>query len=443
MFDLEISIQAWSDRLRSRGKMSEGDVQELESHLRDEIEDLTQTGLAPDEAYIISIKRLGNVSAVSEEYAKLGMASFWKHLLLEQPAHKTARRKALLTAAVCALLAGTAFKLPELLGCGETLYFKNAGLFLLPLIALYFLLTKRQPARSTAWTLGLFGLSGLLINLYPFDPSGSTITLSAIHLPLFLWLLVGVAYCGARWKESESRMDFIRLTGETLIYGILILCGVGALAVFVLMIFHTIGIDLSRFVTEYLAVYGACAAAFAAVYLVEEKKSVVENFAPVLAKIFSPLFLLALLAFLAALLLTGKHLYADRDVLIGFDLMLALVLGLVVYGISARGLNENPDASDYIRFALILAAFVVDLLALFAILYRLSAYGVTPNKLAALGENLILMGNLGGLAVRYFQFFRRKTPFSALERWQTFYLWVFAVWLAIVALLFPVLFQYC
>jgi hypothetical protein len=131
-------------------------------------------------------------------------------------------------------------------------------------------------------------------------------------------------------------MDFLRFTGETIIYGGLVFCGIIALALFSQIIFSTIKIDLSRFITEYLFVYGGCAAAMVAVYLVEVKKSIVENFAPILAKIFSPLFLISMIAFLTAMIATGKSPFAERDFLIGFDLMLVIVLGLVLYVISAR-----------------------------------------------------------------------------------------------------------
>ena len=45
MFDLEENVQSWCDYLRARGTLEETDVLELESHLRDQIDDLTGRGL--------------------------------------------------------------------------------------------------------------------------------------------------------------------------------------------------------------------------------------------------------------------------------------------------------------------------------------------------------------------------------------------------------------
>ena len=77
-----------------------------------------------------------------------------------------------------------------------------------------------------------------------------------------------------------------------------------------------------------------------------------------------------------------------------------------------------------------------------AIAARISEFGLSPNRVAALGENVILLVNLGWSAVLYIRFLRGRRPFSDLERWQTNYLPVYAVWAAIVVIVFPPLFRY-
>lgn len=450
MFDLEFNIRSWSDHLRSRGKLNGNDILELESHLRDEIDDLVKGGLSPDEAFIISVKRIGNINAISNEYSKINMTAFWKHLLVEKTDQDSERknRRNIALVVLFSLLAGTLAKLPEIFGyhlidpAYSVFYLKNLSLFILPLIALYFLITRKLNGKYAAATLGTFCLSAIVINLYPSFPPGDTVLLTALHLPIILWLIVGIVYIGRGWRESKRRMDFLRFTGETIIYGGLIFCGVIALGMFIQIIFSTIKINIFRFNGEYLFVYGGCAAAMVAVYLVEAKKSIVENFAPILAKIFSPLFLISMVAFLIAMIATGKSPYDERNFLIGFDLMLVVVLGLVLYVISARGLHDLPNLFDYMNFALIGMALIIDFVALSAIVYRLSAYGISPNKVAALGENLALMVNLGGLEILYLGFFKKKIEFSLLERWQTFYLYVYAAWMAVVAFAFPLIFGF-
>ena len=162
--------------------------------------------------------------------------------------------------------------------------------------------------------------------------------------------------------------------------------------------------------------------------------------APVLAKIFSPLFLLLLCAFLATTAITGSSLIADRDILIGFDLLLALILAMLLYIISARDERIEPGIVDYLHTALILATLVANAIALQAILGRIDEFGFTPNRTAALGENIVLLANLAGGLVLYARFLIRRRGFRALVKWQTLYLPVFMIWTAVVCFLFPVLF---
>lgn len=450
MFDLEMQIDSWTDHLRAHGNFTEADIRELESHLREEIDDLMSAGLTPDESFLISVKRLGNLDAISHEFAKVNTENLWKHLFID-PVDNTAKKqnwRDIALVIIFALLAGTLIKIPELFGlsledpAAEKFYFKNLSFFILPFIAAFFLIKKKAEWKTWSSIMVTFIIAALLINIYPSLSPYSTLYLSGLHLPLLLWLIVGVAYIGREWKSSPGRMNFIRFTGEAVVYGVLVAAGVMVLGMFTMAIFGAIQIDAEKFIQDYYVIYGPCAAVFITVYLVEAKKSIVENFAPILAKIFSPLFLIIMISFLAVMIITGKSPFMEREFLIAFDFMLALVLGLVLYVISSRNNQQPANLFDYVNLALIIIAFIIDGIALSAILLRLSAFGITPNKLAALGENLVLLGNLGGLAWLYIVYFKKKCEFISLEKWQTGYLYVYFIWMAIVAFLFPVLFGF-
>ena len=174
----------------------------------------------------------------------------------------------------------------------------------------------------------------------------------------------------------------------------------------------------------------------------EKKQSVVENMAPVLTRIFTPLFAALLVSLLAAMAWTRSGVGLEREVLIAFDLLLAIVLGLLLYAVSARDPLAPPDLFDRILLVLVVSALIADGVALAAILTRISEFGFSPNRVAALGENLVLLGNLAWSAWLYVRFVSGRGPFAALERWQTAYLPVFAVWAAFVVLAFPLLFRF-
>src|SRR5947209_8361116 len=208
------------------------------------------------------------------------------------------------------------------------------------------------------------------------------------------------------------------------------------------MIFQAIRIDVEPFVESWLLPCGAVGAVVVASWLVEAKQSVIENMAPVLTRLFTPLFTLLLLAFLATMAWTGNPINVKREVLIGFDLLLAVVVGLVLYAASARDPQASPDFFDGLQLLLVVSALVVDGVALAAIAARISEFGFTPNRVAALGENLILLVNLARSAWLYARFLRHRGSFAVLERWQIAYLPVYSVWAALVVVMFPPMFGY-
>jgi hypothetical protein len=156
--------------------------------------------------------------------------------------------------------------------------------------------------------------------------------------------------------------------------------------------------------------------------------------------VFTPLTALMLLAFLVATLVAGS--VVERDLLILVDLILVLVLGLLLYAISARDPLTPADGFDRLQVLLVISALLLDALMLTAMLSRIAEFGVSPNKLAALGLNIVLLANLTWAARLGVDFVRHRRPFHDLERWQTTYLPVYAGWAAVVVIVFPPGFQF-
>jgi hypothetical protein len=253
---------------------------------------------------------------------------------------------------------------------------------------------------------------------------------------------VGLAYVGFRWRDSDERMNFIRFSGELFIYYVLIALGGGVLSLFTVGMFEAIGLQAEGFIAQWLVPCGAMGAVLIGSWLVEVKQGVIENMAPVLTRIFTPLFTLFLVVFLATMIWTSRGIDIQREVLIGFDLLLAVVLGLLLYAVSARDPLAPPGPFDLLQLTLVVSALIVDMVALVSIAARISDFGFTPNRTAALGENLILLVNLAWSAWLYARFMRGRATFSALERWQTSYLPVYLVWALIVVAVFPLVFGF-
>ncbi len=445
---LERQIEQWRNFLRHRQAIHSVDVAELEDHLREQVAALIDGGLDDDEAFLVAVKRMGSLDALSREFAREHSDRLWKQLVMPSEPGDLASGIGADTIAAFALAVAAALlvKLPALFGFGidehAGFYARNASLFVLPLLAGYFA-WKRPLDNVTIQRLAMAFIAAVfIINIYPFAPGGNTLVLAALHLPIALWLLVGIAYAGGRWREAERRMDFVRFSGELFIYYVLIALGGGVFIGFMLMLFEAIGIDAEPFLESWLLPCGAAGAVLVAAWLVEAKQSVIENMAPVLTRLFTPLFAVLLLAFLGTILFTDSGLNVERDLLIAFDLLLVVVLGLLLYSISARDPARPPGIFDIAQVVLVASALLVDIVALWAIAARIGEMGFTPNRVAALGLNIILLVNLAWSAVLYVGFLRRRSSFHSLVRWQTNYLPAFAVWAAIVVVLFPPMFRF-
>lgn len=447
---LEEQITQWRQYVRRRHVLHGPDVEELEGHLRDQLAELTEAGLAEEEAFLVAVRRMGNLDALSREFALAHSERLWKQLVLSPAAEDESSGKGNIETIVVlslAFAAGFAIKVPGFFGLDfggshETFYARNISLFVLPLLTLYFVWKRGMRTMQTLWLAVPFAAGAVVANIFPFSKGSHTEILLAMHLPIALWLVVGFAYVRGEWFAEDGRMNFVRYTGELIIYYVLIAIGGGVLTAFTIMMFTAIGMKPEWLAQEWIVPCGAMGAVIVASWLVEAKQSVIENMAPVLTKLFTPLFTILLLVFLGTMVWTGNPINVQRDVLIGFDLLLVLVVGLVLYAASARDPQAPPDFFDGMQLLLVVSALIVDGVALAAIASRISEFGFTPNRVAALGENIILLVNLTWTAWLYQRFLRGTGSFIALERWQMAYLPVYSIWAAVVVIVFPLLFGY-
>ena len=396
------------------------DAAELEDHLRNQIDTLVESGLEHEEAFLVAIKRIGSQEAISREFAQEYSERLWKQLVNVEKGEETgAFGRAAWAALSMPVVAAIVTRLCLSYGlslegdAGASFMARNAALFVLPPLTAYFAWTRRVTLSTLPWLVIPFILAVIVINTYPFQAGGHTEILAALHLPIVLWSVVGFAYSGGHWRDHALRMDFVRFTGEWFIYFVLIALGGGVLMMFTMLIFSAINYDAEWLLEQWILPCGAAGAVVIAAWLVEAKQSVVENMAPVLTRLFTPLFTILLAFFLATMIWTSSSIDVERQLLIGFDLLLVLVLGLVLYAISARDKLAPAGMFDRIQFTLIVLALIVDVFALAAITMRISDFGVSPNKIAALGENLVLLVNLAGAGLLYSRFIKTRIAFPA------------------------------
>lgn len=452
--DTDARIAQWRAALTRSSAVTEADADELEEHLRDRMGDLEARGLEPDEAFLIAVKRLGATDAVTAEFAREHGDRLWKQLVPRVAVAPGDRPlvEMLLFAGLAVVVIQLARVLAERSFPTADWFTLNLGFFVLPVLGAYFVRVRRMPVRRWLPLAGVLAGFAVIVNLFPFRGSdsgvfvfggsgGQTMFLVAGHLFLVLWFLILAAYAGGDPWSASRRMDAVRFTGEWAIYYVLIALGGGVLLALTMLVLTPVtdGAVINQ-VIAWVLPSGAAAATVVAAWLVESKKSIVENLAPVLTAIFTPLFGAGLVIAVVTYLAAGFGVEFDRDLLAGFDVLLLVVVALVLYGLSARDPLKPTGAMDVIRLVAVVAAVVLDLLVLGQMLTRISEFGFTPNRVVALGFNVLLVVDLAVTAVLAL----RAAPgrYARMAAWQTGFLAAFAVWAALVVLALPPIFGF-
>ncbi|HVV58190.1 MAG TPA: permease prefix domain 1-containing protein [Gaiellaceae bacterium] len=444
MESVESQIAEWRTFVAGAPAVDGHDVDELEDHLRHQIAELNVAGLTDDEAFLVAVKRMGDLDAVSREFAREHSDRLWKQLLGPGEAASPAPGgwvEALVFAVGAAVAVEAARVAAGFPGDQPAWFARNLSLFVLPFLAGYFARRRKLDARACGLALLPFAAAALVVNLYPYDRNSDTDDLVALHLPVVLWFAIALPYMGGTLRSHEQRMDFVRFTGEWLIYFVLIALGGGVLMALTAGVFNPAGVDVDR-IAHWVVPAGAAGGVIVAAWLVESKQRVVENMAPVLTTIFTPLFSFMLACAAVVYAVTELGAGFDRDLLSVFDALLLVVLALVLYALSARDPSTAPHWLDRIQLAGVASALVLDAMVLGSMIARIGDLGFSPNRAAALGLNIVLLANLAGAALLSARFVAGRSTLHRLERWQTSYLPVLALWAAAVVVALPPLFGF-
>lgn len=444
MNTVDTRIGEWRAAVLRNRAVTESDADELEGHLREQLTDLETAGLNSEEAFLIAVRRLGEVDQLTAEYAREHSDRLWKQLALPTP--KPGERLSLPVMLAFAALAAVLIQVVRILSEAQiisvTTFMINISVVVIPVLIGYFMVVRRMRWQRAVPALAVVALLVLVVNLFPAEPNSATTILAAIHLPVLLWFVVGFAYLGGEVRSSARRMDFLRFSGEWLIYYSLIALGGGVLLSLTSLVLTPFGYEAAAAVSTWVIPSGAVGAVIVAAWLVEAKKSVIENLAPVLTAIFTPLFAIMLVVAAVAYVVAGVWRDFDRELLLGFDVLLLVVVALIVYGISARDPHRGRSVMDVIRLVAVSAAILLDVLILVALFSRIGELGFTANRVAVIGLNLILLVNLAVTVWHLARLVLGKAPAVRLERWQTGYLPVFAAWVLFVILAIPPIFGF-
>lgn len=381
------------------------------------------------------------LAELAETDPQLPLLRFWDARLNFQPEAATASPGPVWLTLLLALGAILLIQVPHLFPVDEDVFWpRHIGFIAFGFTSLFFI-AQRSPLGK--WEIGgMLGIVAILIyvNLLPQPEESHVLDLVLIHTPLFLWGLMGVAYLGKKWGASQPRITFLNYSGDWVIMNGLFLLAGFLFSGITLGLFELIEVNIVEEYFDYVGLSGLAVIPLMSAYWIQRDPRLVGRIAPLIARIFSPMALVTLSAYLVAIFITGEDFYNDREALIIFNLLMIAVIALIVFSVSEHHDKKVPAWQVYIWIALVALTTVVDVIALSAIIYRIDQFGLSPNRLAVLGENVLFCIHLLLMGLTMIRFQRGPATWESLVRSITLYLPVYLVWLLVVMLIFPLIF---
>lgn len=371
-------------------------------------------------------------------------AAFWQErLALEQEGLSFGSLSELKFVILATFLSGCVAKIPDWLHLEQDQFFqRNLAFVIFPFLTAWFSWKHRLKLRQLLFPIGTFMAAALYINILPVRAQSDSILIACLHLPVFLWMVLNYAYSGGEVFGRQRKLEFIRFNGDLLVMMAVILLAAGIFTGIVFNLFRLIDINIETFFTGYVAVWGGAAIPIVANFWVQTNPQLVNRVSPVIARVFTPLVLVSLLIYLGAILYSGKNPYNDRDFLIIFNAMLVGVLALILFSLTGLGQSRGSSVGFYVLFLLSFLALVINGLVFSAIVYRLFAFGLTPNRLAVAGADLIMLVHLISVSLQLYLCLRRRRNVGDIEQALVAFLPVYGIWAGLVTFVFPLAFGF-
>ncbi len=371
-------------------------------------------------------------------------AQVWNERLRFEPEEISwGTKKELIVVILISFVAGIIAKIPDLLTIdADYFYPRNIGFIIFPALTAYFIWKQQLPLSKILAVAGMFILSLLYMNMLPVNENSDTFILSCIHMPIFLWAVSGFTFAGNDYGNFSRRLDYLRYNGDLVVMTTIILISGGLLTAVTFGLFDLIDIKIEEFYFKNVVIWGLAAAPVIGTFLVQSNPQLVSKVSPIIARVFTPLVLLTLLVYLGAVIYTGKDPYNDREFLMIFNILLIGVMAIIVFSVAEISKSKESKTGTILLSTLSLVTIIVNAIALSAILFRITEWGITPNRLAVLGGNLLILGNLLMVTYTLFKSLKSGSDLEKVEDRIAVYLPVYAIWTMIVTFIFPVIFSF-
>lgn len=351
--------------------------------------------------------------------------------------------KELLLVIIASLIAGNIAKLPHYFSINENFFYhRNIGFIVLPILTAYFAWKNKLSSAKIALIAGVTTASVLYINFLPDVKKSDTLILACLHLGLFLWSILGFAFVGNKINDSNKRIGFLKYNGDLIVMTGLILIAGAIMSALTVGLFSLIGFRIEEFYFKYVGIFGISAAPIVGTYLTQTNPQLVGKVSPVIAKLFSPLVLVMLVIYLVAIISSGKNPYNDREFLVIFNALLVGVMAIIFFSVAETAKTTQNHLQVWVLFLLSAVTIIVNCVALSAIVVRIGQMGITPNRAAVLGSNVLILINLLLVTAQLFKTLQKRADIAKVESAIATYLPLYSFWAIIVTFLFPLIFGF-
>ena len=344
---------------------------------------------------------------------------------------------------VAAFVGGLIAKMPSFFGLEYDVYLsKNIGFVVFPILTMYFIWKQQLAMTKLILPLILFIGSAIFVNSLPYNEKSATFILTTIHLPIFLWSILGYAFIGGDLNNNHKKIAFLKFNGNFIVMtGLIFISGMLFTGI-TIALFELLKIDIKDFYFEQIAVWGLAAMPILSTFLIQNNPELVNKISPTIAKIFTPIVFITLLVFLVTLLYTGKSIYNDRNFLLVLNAVLIGVMAIILFSLTEATNNTSSKFNLIMLFGLGLLTIFANAIALSAILFRLSEFGLSPNRLAVLGANLLVFVHLLFVSYGLFNNLKGKSSIQNIEADIALFIPAYAVWAAFVTFAMPFIFKF-
>jgi len=372
------------------------------------------------------------------------LATFW-HTRLNYTKEEIVQGRSydLVWVIVAALVAGLIAKLPSILDINEEFFYtRNIGFIIFPVLTSYFAWKNKLSAGKIIVITCAIVAGVIFINFLPDVKKSDTLLLSCIHMILWLWAVLGFAFVGGKDNDMQKRLGYLKYNGDLVVMTTLIVIAGGILTGVTFGLFSLIGWKIEQFYFEYIIIFALPAAPILGTWLTMTNPHLVGKVSPVIAKIFSPLVLVTLVIYLVAIIFSGKDPYNDREFLMIFNALLIGVMAIIFFSIAEMSKSTKNVTELWVLFLLSVVTILVNGIALSAIVFRISEWGITPNRAAVLGGNVLILIHLLLVTAQLERVLFGKTEIGRVGKAIASYLPVYVLWTIIVTFIFPFIFSF-